>query len=121
MVSRIPSLRDLADTVGQHHERIDGSGYPAGTRGAELTQAARILAVVDSFDAMTTTRAYRRALDHSEAVAELRAGAGSQFDGEMVGVFLQVQERIALADTEHQVQETNAADRETMASAIEAQ
>ena len=93
MVGRIPSLRDLAETVGQHHERIDGKGYPGGIRGIELTQAARILAVVDSYDAMTTTRAYRRALTQEEAVAEMLAGAGGQFDEDMVRAFLDTRHR----------------------------
>jgi HD-GYP domain-containing protein (c-di-GMP phosphodiesterase class II) len=88
MVGRIPPLRDLAETVGQHHERVDGTGYPARIDGAALTQAARILAVADSYDAMTTTRAYRPALSHREAVAELLAGSGSQFDANLVRVFL---------------------------------
>lgn len=89
MVKRIPHLRDLADTVAQHHERVDGGGYPLGLRGADMQLAARVLAVADCFDAMTTTRAYRRALDFDEALAELRGGSGSQFDAEVVRVFIE--------------------------------
>ena len=89
MVMRIPHLRDLADTVAQHHERIDGAGYPAGVDGSQMPIAARILAVADSFDAMTTTRAYRPALDYEQAVAELAGGAGGQFDAEVVRVFIE--------------------------------
>ncbi|MDR3687396.1 MAG: HD-GYP domain-containing protein [Coriobacteriia bacterium] len=90
MVKRIPHLRDLADTVAQHHERIDGTGYPRGVDGSEMPIAARILAVADSFDAMTTTRAYRPALNQEQAVAELLGGAGTQFDPEVVRVFIEV-------------------------------
>lgn len=89
MVKRIPHLRDLADTVAQHHERIDGEGYPLGLRGADMQLAARVLAVADCFDAMTTTRAYRRALDFDEALAELRGGSGTQFDAEVVRIFIE--------------------------------
>jgi putative nucleotidyltransferase with HDIG domain len=89
MVKRIPHLRDLADTVARHHERIDGTGYPAGIDGAAMPLAARILAVADSFDAMTTTRAYRPALNYSQALDELRSGAGRQFDAEIVRVFIE--------------------------------
>lgn len=89
MVKRIPHLRDLADTVERHHERIDGTGYPAGIDGSEMPLAARILAVADSFDAMTTTRAYRPALTYEQALDELNAGAGRQFDAEVVRVFIE--------------------------------
>jgi len=102
MVGRIPPLRDLSETVGQHHERVDGTGYPGNIAGEALTQAARILAVADSYDAMTTTRAYRPALTHAEAVAELLGGAGTQFDSELVRVFLDAgigADRETLAET----------------------
>lgn len=89
MVKRIPHLRDLAETVAEHHERIDGTGYPAGIDGAHMPLTARILAVADSFDAMTTTRAYRPALDYEEALAELSGGANGQFDAEIVRVFIE--------------------------------
>jgi len=88
MVGRIPPLRDLAEAVGQHHEWFDGNGYPRHREGRELAIAARILAVADCFDAMTTTRAYRPALSREQAVAELIAGAGSQFDPEVVRIFI---------------------------------
>jgi putative nucleotidyltransferase with HDIG domain len=89
MVQRIPHLRDLADTVAAHHERIDGTGYPAGIDGSHIPLAARILGVADSFDAMTTTRAYRPALNYEDALAELRAGSNRQFDADVVRVFIE--------------------------------
>lgn len=89
MIRRIPPLRDLADAVEQHHEWFDGTGYPAHRPGTELSSAARILSVADCYDAMTTTRAYRRALSREEAIAELIDGAGSQFDAEIVRVFVE--------------------------------
>ncbi|HEV3049234.1 MAG TPA: HD domain-containing phosphohydrolase [Longimicrobium sp.] len=70
-----------------HHERWDGQGYPDGLRGADIPLAARILAVADTLDAMTSSRSYRPALPWSAAVAEIRAGAGTQFDPRIVAVF----------------------------------
>jgi putative nucleotidyltransferase with HDIG domain len=89
MVQGIPHLRDLADTVRQHHERIDGTGYPAGVGGAAVSVAARVLAVADCYDAMTTNRAYRSALTREQALNELIAGSGSQFDAEVVMRFIE--------------------------------
>lgn len=74
--------------VGQHHEFWDGSGYPEGLKGEEIALAARILSVVDSFDAMTSDRIYRPARPLPDALAELRACAGTQFDPEAVRRFL---------------------------------
>jgi HD-GYP domain-containing protein (c-di-GMP phosphodiesterase class II) len=88
VLSKISSFADVAPVVGQHHERFDGTGYPWGLRGDGILLEARILAVVDAFDAMTTTRPYRAALPVEVAVQEIRDGAGSQFDPEVAGMFL---------------------------------
>jgi HD-GYP domain-containing protein (c-di-GMP phosphodiesterase class II) len=63
-----------------HHERWDGGGYPAGLTGRRIPVEARILAIADAFDAMISPRAYRAALDHGHALAQVEEGAGSQFD-----------------------------------------
>ena len=88
MIGRIPPLKDLAEAVTQHHEWFDGTGYPNQIAGESQSLVARILAVADCFDAMTTTRAYRPALTHEQAVAELIGGAGTQFDPEVVRIFI---------------------------------
>lgn len=88
MVKRIPALRRLVDPIQAHHERIDGSGYPIGMRGSEIPYVARLLAVVDAYDAMTTHRAYRPAMSHSEAVRELERCSGLQFDEVLVTAFV---------------------------------
>ena len=88
MVGRIRPLSELATCVRAHHERFDGLGYPAGIAGEEIPLEARILAVADSYDAMTTTRAYRRALEPETAIDELASGGGSQFDPQVVAAFL---------------------------------
>jgi diguanylate cyclase (GGDEF)-like protein len=82
------TLNLLAGVVGAHHERWDGTGYPRGLKGEAIPLAARIIAVIDAFDAMTTDRPYRQALPLEEAFAELRDYAGQQFDPTVVETFL---------------------------------
>jgi len=74
--------------ISQHHEHYDGSGYPHGFKGRQICIGARILSVADAFYAMTTDRPYRKALPHDKALEEIRKNAGSQFDPEVVEVFL---------------------------------
>jgi HD-GYP domain-containing protein (c-di-GMP phosphodiesterase class II) len=71
-----------------HHERYDGGGYPDGLAGTEIPLDARVLAVADAYDAMTSDRSYRGALPHAEAIERLQAGAGSQFDPICVEAFV---------------------------------
>lgn len=77
----------LAEWVLSHHERWDGTGYPNGLKGTDIPKMARIIAVADAYDAMISERPYRKAMSKEEAVAELEACAGSQFDPEVVKVF----------------------------------
>ena len=84
----IEFLRDIVPAVYHHHEQYDGTGYPLGLKGEEIPLDARILAVADTYDAMTSDRAYRKALSHEIAIAELRRCAGTQFDPRIVGVFI---------------------------------
>jgi diguanylate cyclase (GGDEF)-like protein len=93
-----PALRPVARLVRSSHERWDGTGYPDGLSGAEIPRGSRIVAVCDAYEAMTADRAYRRALSPAAAAAELRAGAGSQFDPEVVEAFLaEITERRSLS------------------------
>jgi diguanylate cyclase (GGDEF)-like protein/PAS domain S-box-containing protein len=82
-----PALARAAKLVRGSHERWDGDGYPDGLKGVEIPLGARIIAVCDSYDAMTSDRPYRRAMPQDEALAELRRCAGSQFDPEVVEAF----------------------------------
>jgi len=82
-------LRHTIPIVESHHERIDGSGYPYGLKGDEIPLGGRILAVADSFDAMTSDRPYRSSLSRKKAIAELKKNAGKQFDREVVRVFIE--------------------------------
>lgn len=83
-------LHPLLPGVRSHHECYDGTGYPDGLRGEEIPIEARILAVADAFDAMTTDRPYRASLPEEEALLELRRGAGTQFDPRVVATFEQI-------------------------------
>ncbi len=84
----IDTLAGVRTTIIQHHERYDGRGYPYGIPGEEISLKARILSVIDTFDAMLTDRPYRRALSLFRAKEELKHGAGSQFDPYIVNAFL---------------------------------
>ena len=84
----IPFLHELIPGVYHHHERWDGRGYPLGLKGLEIPLAGRILAIADTYDAMTSHRAYRRALPHDVAISEITAYSGTQFDPDIVEVFL---------------------------------
>ena len=87
---RMAALRDAIPYVLYHHERWDGSGYPSGKAGEEIPVEARVLAVADAFDAMTSDRPYRRALSREEALAEVERCAGTQFDPKIARAFLEV-------------------------------
>jgi HD-GYP domain-containing protein (c-di-GMP phosphodiesterase class II) len=88
-----PELGDLRGWIAAHHERPDGQGYPRGLQVDDIPLEARILAVADAYEAMTNERAYRPAMSDQAAHEELRAGAGTQFDGGVVDAFLQALSR----------------------------
>lgn len=88
IVAKMEFLTGTAEIVRHHHESWDGSGYPDGLKGEEIPLGARIVAVADSFDAMTTDRSYRRALSVDEAIDRLQTGVGTQFDPKIVRLFV---------------------------------
>lgn len=88
-LSAIAGMREVAEATLAHHERMDGSGYPNGLRGQQIPLLARVVAVADAYDAMVSARPYRHAFSHSEAVGELKRGAGSLFDISVVAAFLE--------------------------------
>lgn len=88
IVREITFLRDNAEAILYHHEKVDGSGYPYGKKGDELPLFAKILCIADSYDAMTTTRPYRRALTKEEAILELKKNSGKQFDSKICEIFI---------------------------------
>jgi putative nucleotidyltransferase with HDIG domain len=93
MVSRGVPNPVVVESIRHHHERWDGRGYPDGLEGQSIPMFARIIAVVDAYDAMTSTRPYRPSLDRSEALQELRIEAGNQFDPIVVDAFLELEAR----------------------------
>ncbi len=86
-------MRAAGDIVAQHHERFDGSGYPLGLSGEAVLKEARVIAVVDSYDALTSDRPYREAVTHQAALAELQRQSGHLFDPEVVAAFQKIIER----------------------------
>lgn len=90
IIKASPELMYLADEVLSHHERYDGLGYPRGLKRDEIPKLARILAVADAVEAMLSDRPYRKALTLEETIQELKANSGTQFDPEVVNIFLKI-------------------------------
>ena len=103
IVGNVPNLIPCVSSILHHHEKWDGSGYPEGLKGEAISLEARILAVADAYEAMSSERPYRPALDAEKVLNEMRRCAGSQFDPSLVDVFIRIIEeglpdRIATAE-----------------------
>lgn len=94
ILSPIPDFQKLLPAILHHHERFDGRGYPGRIAGTEIPLASRIMAVADTYDAMTSTRAYRPSLSEDVSTAEILRCSGTQFDPEIVSVFLFAKDKI---------------------------
>ena len=94
ILSPIPLFRNILPAILHHHESFDGKGYPGRIAGKEIPLHSRIMAIADTYDAMTSTRAYRPALSEEEASAEILRCSGTQFDPEIVSVFLSVKDKL---------------------------
>ncbi len=97
IIEPLPHLGNIIPIIYHHHERYDGRGYMEGKSGETIPLGARIIAVADSFEAMTSDRPYRSALSRAEAINEIRINAGSQFDPEVVRHFLKLLEETEVA------------------------
>lgn len=87
VIRNLPSLEQASLYVLHHHENFDGTGYPAGLKGHETPIGARIVSVIDAFDAMVSSRPYRKGMPVAEAIARLHQSAGTQFDPYVVRSF----------------------------------
>ena len=90
IVSQIDGYAPIGDIILAHHERLDGAGYPRGLAGDEIPELARIIAVADSYDAMTARDSYREPMSSQEAIYDLRRVSGTQLDGRFVETFIEV-------------------------------
>ena len=88
-----PGLEDASLYALHHHENVDGTGYPAGLKGAEVPLVSRIVSVIDAYDAMVSNRCYRKGLPHQEAVRRLLESSGTQFDLNVVQTFIPIAEQ----------------------------
>ncbi len=93
LLKRVTGMEEVAVWVSQHHERVDGRGYPKRLKGEEISLEAKIIAAADAFEAMTSDRAYRTRMPANEAINELQANIGTQFDEGVVDAFAKVWER----------------------------
>jgi putative nucleotidyltransferase with HDIG domain len=100
MLTRVQFAGCARDWVLHHHERWDGTGYPDNLCGEEIPLETRIVSIVDAYDAMTSDRPYRRAMTHEDAVREIAAEAGTQFDPKVVEKFLELTREVNLAEAE---------------------
>lgn len=90
ILKNVPSLSEAVPEIHSHHERYDGGGYPRGLKGDKIPLGGRILSVADAFDAMTSNRPYRKAMSVPMALTELKRHAGTQFDPEIVSLFVKL-------------------------------
>jgi HD-GYP domain-containing protein (c-di-GMP phosphodiesterase class II) len=90
ILRELEQIRYILPGVLHHHEQVNGTGYPDGLQGEQIPLDARIMAVADAYDAMTSDRAYRRGMPHEKAIEILRAGAGSQWDSAVIEAFFNV-------------------------------
>jgi len=88
----VPGLEQASLYALHHHENVNGSGYPAHLKGHDIPLVSRIVSVIDAYDAMISHRCYRQGLGHEEAVYRLRQSSGTQFDGNVVQVFIPIAE-----------------------------
>lgn len=95
LINGIGKLKLISNWLKYHHERYDGKGYPEGLKGEDIPISSRIIAIADTYDAMTSTRSYRPALSHEEAINEIKRCSGTQFDPSLAEIFIRISDEIA--------------------------
>jgi len=115
VIAQIEEFADIAELVHTHHERIDGTGYPQGLAGDDVPWLARMISIADTYDVMTARDSYREPVASAAAIEELRRVSGTQLDGELVEVFIELLRREDLAfghgddaDFEHELEQERA-------------
>jgi len=93
ILESVEFLKSVCLQIKHHHERFDGRGYPEGLSGVKIPLGSRIIAIADTYDAITSTRPYRQGLSHEVALEEIKRCSGSQFDPEVVGVFVKISDK----------------------------
>jgi len=99
LLAAVPEMEEVASAVRHHHENYDGTGYPEGLAGDQIPLASRVIHVADAYDAMTSPRPFRDALDHATAVRALWSAAGTQFDPEVVSAFCGLESLAQIRDS----------------------
>ena len=89
ILSTVNNMSEMAEFVLSHHERWDGKGYPQGISGEQIPLQSRIIGIADAYDAMISERSYKKSLTKKEAIQELIANSGTQFNAECVQVFIE--------------------------------
>lgn len=96
ILNKVTMLRPIAQIVRYHHERWDGGGYPAGLRGTAIPLGARIIALADAYDAMTSERSYRPSIPDAEAIKEVARCRGTQFDPDIADAFIRLHHKATI-------------------------
>lgn len=97
-LDHIPFFRFMLPGIKFHHEKMEGGGYPHALQGDNIPLFARVIAIVDAYDAMTNLRPYRNPLSEQKVIEELKQFSGSQFDGNLVKYFLEIIEQVKITD-----------------------
>lgn len=105
ILESIEFLREVRMQMKHHHEKFDGKGYPDGLKGDQIPRGARIISVADTYDAMTSTRPYRKGLAHEVALEEIKRCSGTQFDPAVVDAFVRVSAQVAQLNADDQAEE----------------
>lgn len=93
LIRAVAGMGEIAEIVREHHERLDGTGYPRGLAGTEIRFEARVIAVCDAWATMRSDRPYQSPLNTEEALRQLRDGSGGQFDPQVVDAFVELVEQ----------------------------
>lgn len=96
LVNGIEKLNIISNWLKYHHERYDGQGYPEGLKGEQIPISSRIIAIADTYDAMTSSRSYRVALSHQQAIDEIRRCSGTQFDPKLAELFISINDEVEM-------------------------